>query len=136
MEIAGRKLPEGSRRDWEITACDAGRLRLAAGYGLTRPHGLEVIFTDPRSVSCPPSFNPVFRPPTPEETARPAYGLGDGAPLVVAFEADAGGRAAVSCLTAAEGLEIRPGFVPRPPRAGAQTTAGPRDWPGPPLPTD
>ncbi|GGY70286.1 hypothetical protein GCM10010300_11950 [Streptomyces olivaceoviridis] len=137
MEIAGRKPPEGSWWDWEINACDAGRLRLAAGYDLTRHHGLEVIFTDPLFVSCPPGFqDPVFRPPTPEETARLARGPGDGAPLVVAFEADAGGRAAVSCLIAAEGLEIRPGFVPKPPRAGAQTAAGPRDWPGPPLPTD
>ncbi|AKN72376.1 hypothetical protein QR97_23720 [Streptomyces sp. PBH53] len=137
MEIAGRKLPEGSWWDWEIIACDAGRLRLAAGYDLSHHHGLEAIFTDPLFVSCPPSFqDPVFRPPTPEETARLARGLGTAAPLVVAFEADAGGRESVSCLIAAEGLDILPGLVPRPPRAGGQAVPGPRDWPGPPLPTD
>lgn len=137
MEIAGRKLPEGSWWDWEITACDAGRLRLAAGHDLTCHHGLEVIFTDPLFVSCPPAFrDPVFRPPAPAETARLARVLGEAAPLVVAFEADAGGREAVSCLVAAEGLVIRPGRWSRDPRAGAQALPGPRDWPGPPLPTD
>ncbi|MFJ4526055.1 hypothetical protein ACIP4Y_34860 [Streptomyces sp. NPDC088810] len=137
MEIAGRKLPEGSWWDWEIIACDAGQLRLAAGYDLAHHHGLEVIFTDPLFVSCPPAFqDPVFRPPTTEETTRLARVLGEEAPLVVAFEADAGGREAVRCLVAAGRLDVRPGLVRRHPRADAQAAPGPRDWPGPPLPTD
>ncbi|MET8765961.1 hypothetical protein [Streptomyces sp. NPDC004658] len=70
------------------------------------------------------------------ETARLARVLGEAAPLVVAFEADAGGREAVSCLGAAEGMAVRPGIVHRPPRPGAPAAPGPRDWPGPPLPTD
>ncbi|MFD5797174.1 hypothetical protein ACFWIO_27335 [Streptomyces diastatochromogenes] len=57
-------------------------------------------------------------------------------PLVVAFEADAGGREPVSRLVGAERLEILPGLVPRHPRAGAKAAPGARDWPGPPLPTD
>ncbi|MET8562222.1 hypothetical protein ABZV75_17090 [Streptomyces flaveolus] len=136
MEIAGRKPPEGSRRDWEITARDAGRPRPAAGYDHTRHHGLEASLTDPLFASRPPSFqDPVFRPPTPGETARLTCGPGDEAPLVVAF-AEARGRAAVPCPVAAEGPGIRPGFVPSPPGAGERTAPGTRDWPGPPLPTD
>lgn len=137
MEIAGRKPLGGSRRDGEVIACDAGRPRPAAGYGLTRHHGLEVIHTGPPFVPGPPDFqDPFFGPPAPEETARLTRGPGDGAPLVVAFEADAGGPAAVPCWVAAEGPGIRPGFVPRRPRAGELTAPGTRDWPGPPLPTD
>ncbi len=137
MEIAGRKPPEDSRRDGEIIACDAGRPRPAAGYGLTRHPGLGVILTGPPFVSGPPGFqDPVFRPPAPEGTARLTCGPGDEAPLVAASEADAGGRAAVPCRVAAEGQAIRPGFVPGSPRAGERTAPGTRDWPGPPLPTD
>lgn len=135
MEIAGRKLPGGSRWHRETTA---GQPRPAAGYGLTRHEGgPEAIFPAPLPVCCPPSFqDSVSRPPTPEETARLDGGPGDDAPLVVAFDPDAGGRAAVSRPVAAEGPEVSQGFVPGPPRAGAQAAPGPRDWPGPPLPTD
>ncbi|MBG7699142.1 hypothetical protein HCJ76_13890 [Streptomyces sp. MC1] len=137
MEIAGGKPPGGSRRDGEVIACDAGRPRPAAGYGLARHHGLEVILTGPPSVPGPPGFqDPFFRPPAPEETARLTCGPGDEAPLVVASEADAGGPAAVPCRAAAEGPGVRPGFVPGRPRAGERTAPGTRDWPGPPLPTD
>ncbi|MCZ0986482.1 hypothetical protein [Streptomyces diastatochromogenes] len=62
--------------------------------------------------------------------------LGEAPPLVVAFEADAGGREPVSCLVGAERLDILPGLVPRHPRTGAKAAPGARDWPGPPLPTD
>ncbi|MFF0386750.1 hypothetical protein [Streptomyces sp. NPDC004286] len=130
MEIAGRPLPEGSWWDWEVIGWDAGRLRLAAGYDLTHHHGLEVDFVSPALVSCPFAFqDPVFRPPTAEERARLARSLGEDPPLVVAFEADGGGREPVSCLIAAEAVEIRPGLVRR-------DTSGPRDWPGAPPPTD
>ncbi|GGV15758.1 hypothetical protein GCM10010260_63730 [Streptomyces filipinensis] len=137
MEIAGRRLPEGSRWDWEVLGWDAGRLRLAAGYDLAYHHGLEVDFVTPARVSCPPAFqDPVFRAPTADETACLARTLGETPRLVVAFEADAGGPEPVSCLVAAERLDIRPGLVPRPAHARAQASPAVCDWPGPPLPTD
>ncbi|POX59714.1 hypothetical protein C3492_31005 [Streptomyces sp. Ru62] len=41
-----------------------------------------------------------------------------------------------SCPVAAEGPEVPPGFDTEAPRAGVPAVPGPRDWPGPPLPTD
>jgi hypothetical protein len=114
VEIAGRPLPEGSWWDWEVIVRDGGRLRLAAGYDLTYHHGLEVVLTDPCFVSCPAAFqDPVFREPTAQETARLRRALGGAPPVVVAFEADAGGPGPVSCLIAAERLDIVPGLVRR-----------------------
>ncbi|WBO63340.1 hypothetical protein [Streptomyces camelliae] len=137
MEIAGRHLPEGSWWDWEVIVWDGGHLRLAAGHDLTYHHGLEVVFTAPGFVACPSAFqDPVFREPTAEETARLRRALGETPPVVVAFEADAGGPAPVSCLVAAEGLDILPGLVHRHPRARERPAPGPADWPGAPLPTD
>jgi hypothetical protein len=116
---------------------DGGQLRLAAGYDLTYHHGLEVAFGAPAFVSCPTGFqDPVFRAPTAEETAHVARTLGETPPFVVAFEADAGGPEPVSCLIAAERLEIVPGLVPRHPRPGAAACPSVPDWPGPPLSTD
>ncbi|MFI5687498.1 hypothetical protein [Streptomyces sp. NPDC051636] len=137
MEIvAGRALPAGSRWDREVLARDVGRLRLAAGYDLTHHQGLELIFCDPVFVSCPQAFqDPAFRTPTDEETEGLARFLGETPPVVVAFEAEAGGRDAVSCPIAAERPDILPGLVPRHPCAGAAAPGAP-DWPGPPLPTD
>ncbi|WEO94811.1 hypothetical protein A6P39_012775 [Streptomyces sp. FXJ1.172] len=74
--------------------------------------------------------------PTTGETARLRRAPGAAPPLVVAFEADAGGPGPVSCPIAAEGMGILPGLVQRHPRARAQAAPGPSDWPGPPLPTD
>ncbi|MFJ9815330.1 hypothetical protein ACIRU3_08650 [Streptomyces sp. NPDC101151] len=137
MEIAGRELPEGSWWDWEVIVWDGGQLRLAAGHDLAYHHGLELVFVAPVFVSCPPGFqDPVFRAPTAGETARLVRELGETPPLVVAFEADAGGREPATCLVAAERLDIVPGFVRRQPRAGAEAAPDARDWPGPPLPTD
>ncbi|MFF3917449.1 hypothetical protein ACFYZB_28920 [Streptomyces sp. NPDC001852] len=137
MEIAGRELPEGGRRDREVIGRDEGELRLAAGYDLTYHHGLEAVFVAPLLVSCPFAFqDPAFRAPTAEETARLVRTLGEAPALVVAFEADTGGPEPLSCLIAAERLEIRQGLVRRRPRARAQAARGLRDWPGPPLPTD
>ncbi|MFD7881832.1 hypothetical protein ACFV3N_05280 [Streptomyces bauhiniae] len=130
MEIAGRALPEGSWWDWEVLGWDAGRLRLAAGHDLTYHHGLEVHFLSPALVSCPFAFqDPVFRPPTAEERARLTRSLGEDPPVIVAFEADGGGSEPVSCLIAAEGVEIRPGLVRR-------AVPGRPDWPGVHLVTD
>ncbi|MFF4575322.1 hypothetical protein [Streptomyces sp. NPDC001410] len=137
MEIAGHRLPDGSWWDWEVIVWDGGQLRLAAGYDLTYHHGLELVFVDAVFVCCPHSFqDPVFRAPTAEETARLVRALGEAPPVVVAFEADAGGPEPASCLIAAEGLDILSGLVPRHSRTGARAATGARNWPGPPLPTD
>lgn len=137
MRIAGQPLPEGSWWDWEVVVWDGGQLRLAAGYDLTYHHGLEVVLTCPAFVSCPAAFqDPVFREPTAEEAARLRRTLGETPPVVVAFEADAGGPEPISCLVAAERLDILPGFVQRHPRAREEAAPGPRDWPGAPLSTD
>jgi hypothetical protein len=101
------RLPEGSWWDWEVTAWDAGRFRLAAGYDLTYHHGLELVFGEPLFVSCPQMFHdPVFRAPTAGELLRITRRLGSAPPVLVAFEADADGPEPVSCLVAAEHLEI------------------------------
>ncbi|MFF6952857.1 hypothetical protein ACFZAD_29900 [Streptomyces iakyrus] len=104
---AGLQLPEGSWWDWDVVAWSAGQLRLAAGHDLTYRHGLELVFDDPVFVSCPTSFNdPTFRAPTPDEMVKIDRHVGEPPPVVVAFEADAGGQEPVSCLIAAERLDI------------------------------
>ncbi|MEU0373627.1 hypothetical protein ABZ070_25845 [Streptomyces sp. NPDC006283] len=104
---AAIQLPEGSWWDWDVVAWDAGQFRLAAGYDLTYLHGLELVFGDPAFVSCPSAFHdPVFRAPTPAELMRVTRQLGERPPVLVAFEADAGGQEPTSCLIAAEGFEI------------------------------
>ncbi|MFF0448879.1 hypothetical protein ACFYT4_21135 [Streptomyces sp. NPDC004609] len=104
---AGIRLPEGSWWDWDVVAWDGGQLRLAAGHDLTYHHGLELVFGDPVFVSCPPAFHdPAFRAPSPDELLRVTRQLGGEPPVVVAFEADAGGQEPVSCLIAAERLTI------------------------------
>uniref|UniRef100_A0AAU2JIR8 CN hydrolase domain-containing protein n=1 Tax=Streptomyces sp. NBC_00049 TaxID=2903617 RepID=A0AAU2JIR8_9ACTN len=101
------ELPEGSWWDWEVLGWDAGRLMLAACYDLTYLHGLELVFHEPLLVGCPTSFcDPVFRAPTADELARLVRQLGEEPPVVVAFETDGGGTEPVSCLIAAERLEI------------------------------
>ncbi|MFF9403740.1 MULTISPECIES: hypothetical protein [unclassified Streptomyces] len=90
-----------------MVAWNAGQLRLAAGHDLTYHHGLELVFADPALVSCPSNFQgPIFRAPSPDELLRVTRQLGEEPPVVVAFEADAGGPEPVSCLIAAERLEI------------------------------
>ncbi|MGW1638309.1 hypothetical protein [Streptomyces lavendulae] len=101
------QLPEGSWWDWDVVAWDGGQLRLAAGHDLTYHHGLELVFGDPLFVSCPSGFHdPVFRSPSPDELLKVTRQLGERPPIVVAFEADAGGQEPVSCLIAAERLDI------------------------------
>ncbi|MEV8225726.1 hypothetical protein AB0P41_06570 [Streptomyces sp. NPDC079167] len=103
----GIQLPEGSWWDWDVIAWDAGELRLAAGYDLSYHHGLELVFGDLVFAGCPAMFSdPEFRAPTSEERERAARQFGEEPPVLVAFEADAGGREPVSCLIAAERLEI------------------------------
>lgn len=104
---AGVELPEGSWWDWDVVAWDPGQFRLAADYDLTYHHGLELVFGDPLYVSCPATFqDPVFRAPTSEELATVTGLLGERPPVLVAFEADAGGPDPVSCLVAADRLDI------------------------------
>lgn len=104
---AGIRLPEGAWWDWDVIAWNAAELRLAAGYDLTYHHGLELVFSDPTLVSCPAQFHdPAFRAPTHEEFVQVARQIGEVPPVVVAFEADAGGLEPVSCLISAERVEI------------------------------
>ncbi|RRQ87778.1 hypothetical protein [Streptomyces griseofuscus] len=109
-----------------------------------------MVFVAPALVSCPLAFqDPVFRAPTAEEAERLAQGLGERSPVLVAFEAYAGGSEPVSCLIAAERVEIRHGQVPRntrppdprtpgsgAPDAPGAPAGGPPRWPGVPLSTD
>ncbi|MFF3560772.1 hypothetical protein ACFYXS_12130 [Streptomyces sp. NPDC002574] len=114
------QLPEGSWWDWEVVAWQPGEFRLAAGHDLTYHHGLELVFTDPLIVTCPASFHdPAFRAPTPDEVLTVARQLGERPPVLVAFEADAGGPGPVSCLVAAERLDVVHGTVLRHWRADA-----------------
>jgi hypothetical protein len=104
---AAIQLPEGSWWDWDVVAWDAGQFRLAAGHDLSYHHGLELVFDGPAFVSCPSSFHdPAFRVPSPDEISKVTRQLGGELPVMVAFEADAGGQEPASCLIAAEGLEI------------------------------
>ncbi|MFG2488487.1 hypothetical protein ACGFSI_37800 [Streptomyces virginiae] len=104
---AGFRLPEGSWWDWDVLAWDAGQFRLAAGHDLTYHHGLELVFEEPVFVSCPSSFqDPTFRAPSRDELLKVSLRLGGELPVVVAFEADAGGQEPISCLIAAERLVI------------------------------
>ncbi|MFB6614920.1 hypothetical protein ACFCV9_12015 [Streptomyces sp. NPDC056367] len=103
----GIRLPEGSWWDWDVVDWNAGRLTLAAGYDLTYHHGLELVFSDPFFVNCPSAFHePAFRAPSPEEIGRLTRRFGEEPPVVVAFQADAGGQEPVPCLIAAERLDI------------------------------
>lgn len=103
----GIQLPGGSWWDWDVITWNAAEFRLAAGHDLTYHHGLELVFGDPAFVSCPARFfDPVFRAPTSEELGGVTRRLGEEPPVLVAFEADAGGSEFVSCLIAAERVEI------------------------------
>ncbi|MFD5413484.1 hypothetical protein [Streptomyces nojiriensis] len=111
MDIEGAhaaiQLPEGSWWDWDVVAWDSGQLRLAAGYDLAYHHGLELVFGDPFFVCCPAVFyDPIFRAPTADELLRVTRQVGERPPVVVAFEADAGGQEPVSCLIAAERFDV------------------------------
>lgn len=112
----GVRLPPGSWWDWEVVTCDPARLVLGAGHDLTYRHDLELVFQDPTFIACPTSFqDPVFRPATPEESATVTANLGDPPPVLVAFEADAGGPTPTTCLIAAETVHVVTGPVPRRP---------------------
>jgi hypothetical protein len=87
-------------------------LRLGAGHDLSYHHGLELDFHCPLLVHCPTAFqDPVFRAPTPQEAQSVADQLGEIPPLLVAFEADAGGREHATCIIAAASVEVRRGTV-------------------------
>ncbi len=128
------RLPQGSWWDWDVVAWNAGQLRLAAGHDLTYHHGLELVFADPALVSCPSNFqDPAFRAPSPDELLRVTRQLGEEPPVVVAFEADAGGPEPVSCLIAAERLEIVHETVLRYWREDAATGQRFASWVRPPY---
>ncbi|MCB5164736.1 hypothetical protein LG634_07790 [Streptomyces bambusae] len=100
-------LPPGSWWDWDVVVWNGGQLTLAAGYDLTYHHGLELAFGEPLFVSCPSAFHdPSFRAPNTAELSRLTRQFGEEPPVVVAFEADAGGQEPVPCLIAAERLDI------------------------------
>ncbi|MER5988961.1 hypothetical protein [Streptomyces sp. NPDC001787] len=104
---AALELPEGSWWDWDVLAWGRDQFRLAADFDLSYHHALELVFTAPLLVRCPAAFqDPVFRAPTPEELLRVTQQLGGRPPVLVVFEADAGGWEPASCLVAAERLDI------------------------------
>ncbi|MEV3914100.1 hypothetical protein [Streptomyces canus] len=106
------QLPEGSWWDWDVVEWNAGRLRLGAGHDISYAHHLELVFSDPVLVRCPASFHdPVFRAPTPDELRLVADQVGETPPVVLAFEADAGGPDRATCLIAADQLDIVQGTV-------------------------
>ncbi|MEV7612773.1 hypothetical protein [Streptomyces sp. NPDC089799] len=130
---AAIQLPEGSWWDWDVLAWDGGQLRLAAGYDLVYHHDLELVFGDPLFVSCPSVFHdPVFRAPSPDELRRVTRQLGVKPPVLVAFEADACGQEPVSCLIAAERLDIVQESVLRYWREGAGPDQRFAPWVRPP----
>lgn len=107
-------LPEGSWWDWDVVSYNAGQLCLGAGYDLTYHHDLELVFRDLLFLTCPAAFqDPVFRAATPAEMATLTRKLGETPPLVVVFEADAGGSDPVTCLIAAKEVEVIQGTVLR-----------------------
>ncbi|WP_051450955.1 hypothetical protein [Actinospica robiniae] len=127
------ELPEGSWWDWDIVSCDAGQLRLGAGHDLTYHHGLELIFHGPAIVNCPIGFqDPVFRAPTPQELQAITSRVGELPSLLVAFEADAGGRELTTCLIAAESVEVKLGTVFRYWRENLTPGEGLAPWVQPP----
>lgn len=131
----GLQLPEGSWWDWDVIAWDTAEFRLAAGHDLTYHHGLELVFGDPAYVSCPARFSdPVFRAPTSEEYGRVTRQLGARPPVLVAFEADAGGPEPVSCLIAAERIDVVRDTVLRYWRADAAPGQRFAGWVRPPAP--
>ncbi|WP_148018390.1 hypothetical protein [Streptomyces sp. OR43] len=105
-------LPGGSWWDWDIVAWEPGRLRLGAGHDLSYAHSLELVFSDPVFVACPAFFqDPVFRAPTPDELRLVAGQVGETPPLLIAFEAEAGGPVLACGLIAAGKLDIVQGTV-------------------------
>ncbi|MFJ2938392.1 hypothetical protein ACIO8G_37285 [Streptomyces sp. NPDC087219] len=106
------ELPEGAWWDWDFVDWAPGRLRLGAGHDISYAHGLELVFSDPVLVTCPSSFQgPVFRAPTPDEIRLVARQVGETPPVLIAFEADAGGPSLASGLVAAGQLDIVQGTV-------------------------
>ena len=108
------RLPPGSWWDWEVVSWDAGEFLLAAGADLSYTHGLELAFGEPVFVSCPFGFrDPVFRAPTGDEIASVGRRFDEAPPVLVAFEADTGGREPSSCLIGARHLDVRHELVYR-----------------------
>ncbi|GAA1367742.1 hypothetical protein [Streptomyces beijiangensis] len=106
------RLPEGSWWDWDVVEWNAGRLRLGAGHDISYAHHLELVFADPLFVVCPTTFHdPAFREPTVDEVRLIAGQVGETPPVVLAFEAGAGGPYQASCLIAAGQLDIVQGTV-------------------------
>ncbi|MGX1541300.1 hypothetical protein [Streptomyces adustus] len=106
------QLPEGSWWDWDVVEWNAGLLRLGSGYDISYAHHLELVFADPVLVRCPSFFHdPVFRAPTPDEMQSVADQVGETPPVVVAFDADAGGPGPAPCLIAAGRVDVVRGTV-------------------------
>ncbi|RKE22967.1 hypothetical protein BX266_6423 [Streptomyces sp. TLI_171] len=84
---------------------DPGEPVLGADHDLTYHHALELRFTAPEFVACPTSFqDPVFRTPTPDEERRITRRLDGPPPVLLGFEADAGGVEPAAGLITAGGV--------------------------------
>ena len=123
------QLPEGSWRDWDVTSCSDGELRLAAGTDLSRHHGLELVFRNTLYVACPSLFRrPVFRSPTAFERTLVGQSAGREAPVLVAFDIADDERGSLPCLIAAEEVEVRQGTVFRYHRTDLKPGERLADW--------
>lgn len=123
------QLPEGSWRDWDVTSCSDGELRLAAGTDLSRDHGLELVFQEAVYVACPSLFHtPVFRPPTAFECELVRQSVGREVPVLVAFDIADAERGKLPCLIGAERVEVRQGTVFRYHRTDLKPGERLADW--------
>jgi hypothetical protein len=94
-----------------VVTWNTAQLRLAAGLDLAYHHGSRPCSTIRSSSGVRPFSDPVFRAPTSDEKLVVARQTGETPGVVVTFEADGGGSEPVSCLIAAERVEIVPGTV-------------------------
>ncbi|MFI9779476.1 hypothetical protein ACIHCV_33105 [Streptomyces sp. NPDC051956] len=128
------QLPQGSWWDWDVFAWDPGRLCLGAGHDISYSHGLELVFGAPVFVTCPAAFqDPVFREPTADEIRLVVRQVGETPPVLVAFEADAGGPSLAFGLIGAGQLDIVQGTVFRYWRESLAAGERLAPWVGPPV---
>ena len=124
------QLPEGSWRDWDVTSCSDGELRLAAGTDLSRDHGLELVFQE-----CRIRRVPIVVPHTGLPAAdRLRVRTWCGSPWAGRFRcwsrstSPTPSGASLPCLIGAERVEVRQGTVFRYHRTDLKPGERLADW--------